>query len=62
LTWNGVTWTRLATPKGATGTLHGVTCVTADHCIAVGSQRGGNGTTTLSEFWNGTAWTIVSTA
>lgn len=62
LTWNGVTWTRLATPKGVTGTLQGVTCVTADDCIAVGSQRGGNGTTTLSEFWNGTAWTIVSTA
>jgi hypothetical protein len=60
LTWNGATWTRQATPRGTIGTLYGVTCVTSADCVAVGSARGGNGTRTLSEFWNGTAWTIVS--
>lgn len=62
LTWNGVTWTRQSTPSGTMGTLYGVTCLTAADCIAVGSTRGGNGTTTLSESWNGKAWTVVSTA
>ena len=57
LTWNGVTWIRQATAKGIIGTLYGVTCVTVADCVAVGSARGGNGTTTLSEIWNGKAWT-----
>jgi hypothetical protein len=60
LTWNGVTWTQQATPRGTIGTLHGVTCVTTADCVAVGSAQGGNGTHNLSEFWNGTAWTIVN--
>jgi hypothetical protein len=67
LTWNGVTWTQSraqATPSGTTGILYGVTCVTAADCVAVGSATGSDGThsltRSLSEFWNGTAWTIVN--
>jgi hypothetical protein len=57
-----VTWTRQATAKGTIGTLYGITCVTAVDCVAVGSARGGNSTRILSEFWNGTAWTVVNPA
>jgi len=62
LSWNGATWTRQATPKGAVGTLRGVTCVTAADCVAVGDAQAGPGTRSLAELWNGTAWTIISPA
>jgi len=61
LTWNGATWTSLPTPRGTRGALYGVTCVTATDCVAVGSApSGSNASHDLSEFWNGTAWTIVN--
>jgi hypothetical protein len=60
LTWNGATWTWQPTPRGTLGTLYGVTCVTATDCVAVGSAPSGNASRNLSEFWNGTAWTIVN--
>jgi hypothetical protein len=61
LTWNGTTWTSLPTARGARGALYGVTCVTATDCVAVGSApSGSNASRDLSEFWNGTAWTIVN--
>jgi hypothetical protein len=64
LTWNGATWTQSpaqATASGTTGILFGVTCVTAADCVAVGNAGGHNGTRNLSEFWNGTAWTVNPT-
>lgn len=61
LTWNGATWTWQPTPGGTRGTLYGVTCRTATDCVAVGSAPSGNNASrNLSEFWNGTAWTIVN--
>jgi hypothetical protein len=63
LTWNGATWTQSpvqATPSGTIGIFYGVTCVTAADCVAVGYVESGNSTHDLSEFWNGTAWTIVN--
>jgi hypothetical protein len=46
--------------------LNGVSCPSADDCMAVGNTNGeGDGTgvaQTLAEQWNGTSWTIVPSA
>jgi hypothetical protein len=65
--WNGTTWTIQATPNqtGQGGdNLQGVSCASGNACIAVG-YSGTPGTSsnsaTLSEVWNGTAWTVQAT-
>jgi hypothetical protein len=62
LTWNGAHWTEQLPPQVTVGgSLSSVTCVTATDCVAVGSAPSGNGASrNLSEFWNGTVWTIVN--
>ena len=58
--WNGTTWSVQATPnpKGEQiNGLLGVSCTSADACIAVG----GAGVNALSEVWNGTSWSIKPT-
>jgi hypothetical protein len=40
----------------SSGTLNGVSCVSAKSCVAVGYR----GDKTLIESWNGTAWSVVS--
>lgn len=68
--WNGTAWSVVRSPNvpssqprfpgEATGTLDGVTTVSADDVWAVGgSFPGGGAVHTLVEHWNGTAWTIV---
>jgi hypothetical protein len=62
--WNGTKWTIQSTddPAGSTGaTLNGVSCMSASDCLAVGSYNDGSTEVTLSEFWNGTSWTLHST-
>jgi hypothetical protein len=65
--WNGTTWKiqKTRNPTGAApSSLEGVSCATASACIAVGSYSV-TGTTdqlTLAEHWDGTHWTIQSTA
>jgi hypothetical protein len=64
--WNGSTWSVVPSPNPAAGRLgvnylDGVSCVSASACTAVGfywtnSRRVPR---TLTESWNGTAWTIV---
>ena len=61
--WNGWAWTLVDTarPDGAVATaLNGISCATASSCVAVGSATNGDfDQLTLTEFWNGTAWSIV---
>ncbi|HZZ97886.1 MAG TPA: Ig-like domain repeat protein, partial [Jatrophihabitantaceae bacterium] len=66
----GGRWTTLPTPdpSGPFGdTLHGVSCASVDYCVAVGEQngrgidQGADGAMTLTESWDGTAWTEVPT-
>ena len=55
--WNGTSWVLGPTPKSPGGTesgsLEGVSCVSATDCVAVGAAV---------EAWNGTSWSIQPTA
>jgi hypothetical protein len=64
--WDGHTWalTKVASPAHARfQSLNGVSCVTGGSCVAVGLSGipDAQGTATLAERWNGTAWTIQPT-
>jgi hypothetical protein len=63
--WDGAAWTIQPTPNPAdavTGALDGVSCSSTSACIAVGHYVDGAGTTgTLSEAWDGNAWTVQPT-
>ncbi len=68
--WNGTTWSIVTShdPNRSFAELHGMSCVTATNCNAVGDYFapnapppfGFNGTRTLIDRWNGTAWSIVA--
>jgi streptogramin lyase len=64
--WNGTEWTIQATPNpsGAKESrLEGVSCTAVSACTAVGYYVNSSGTPlTLVERWNGTEWTIQSSA
>ncbi len=63
--WDGTSWTIQPTPNpsGSTNSnLSGVSCASATSCTAVGSFSDSTGTFTLAERWDGTSWTIQSTA
>jgi hypothetical protein len=60
--WNGTSWTIVNSPNSSVNQyneLHGVTCVSASDCWAVGFYYNGS-YQTLIEHWNGTSWTIVN--
>jgi hypothetical protein len=62
--WDGKTWTALSGPpiSAAYVSVSGITAVSTSDVWAVGSTRGtarGAPYQTLSEHWNGTAWSIV---
>jgi hypothetical protein len=63
VTWNGTTWSLTPAPKKSVDSaLASVSCISASDCVAVGEYdggAGGPGYRTLSEVWNGTAWSIV---
>jgi hypothetical protein len=62
--WNGYTWTIVASPDQGNGfinQLDGVSCTSSTRCVAVGDYL--NATSefrTLVESWNGYTWTIVA--
>lgn len=63
--WNGTAWSIQTTPapSGATSSsFGGVSCTSASACTAVGTDSGNSGIVTLAESWNGTAWSVDSTA
>jgi hypothetical protein len=49
LLWNGTSWTRLAVPSSLSGQWTSVSCVSATHCVALGTGE--------FEVWNGSTWT-----
>ena len=64
--WNGISWAiqSVPTPSGSTHSgLHGVSCSSSTACTAVGySETGVGERSALAESWNGSTWTIQSTA
>jgi hypothetical protein len=61
-TWDGTTWTVQTVPAPADftdGQLLSVSCSTATACMAVGSSFADAGFETLTESWDGAAWTTV---
>jgi lysophospholipase L1-like esterase len=62
--WNGRRWRDqvVASPAGSTSsTLRGVTCLSANSCVAVGTSISSGVTTSLVEKWAGDAWSVEST-
>jgi hypothetical protein len=64
--WNGTAWSlqTAAVPTGAKKSyLEGVSCTAAAACTAVGTYESSAGVqTALAESWNGTAWSLQTTA
>jgi hypothetical protein len=64
--WNGANWSvqQTSAPGGASSSLFaGVSCASAASCVAVGYYVNSMGTQEpLAEAWNGSAWTIQTTA
>jgi hypothetical protein len=62
--WNGSEWSLITPPNptGAVGaTLESVSCTSSTSCMAVGNfHESGKKDKTLTESWNGTAWTVKS--
>jgi hypothetical protein len=56
--------TRTTPAAAVAGTLTAVSCASASNCIAVGhrSATSTSGATTLAEKWNGTKWSVVTSA
>src|ERR1700722_1449905 len=62
--WNGTSWSIVATPDPAGSTsaaFNGVSCVSTSGCSAVGFQQTGANFLNLAEVWDGSTWTIQST-
>lgn len=57
--WNGSRWSVVPTPAPADRTPDGVSCVSADWCVAVGSQEIKGKGSLLRESWNGTKWKVM---
>ena len=60
--WNGSVWSIVSSPNSNElngSALNGVSCSTANSCVAVGGPGGGSGSQTLIESWNGFSWSIV---
>jgi hypothetical protein len=56
-------WTNAqAAPGTGSNQLNDVSCTSASFCAAVGVQNFTTGGGTLTELWNGTAWTVVPSA
>ena len=56
-------WSLVPTPSTSPNRdndLYGVSCVSASFCVAVGVAADGGSAQTLTEQWNGTGWTMVS--
>jgi hypothetical protein len=59
--WNGVAWSVVPSPSpAAERTFYGVSCLSANWCVAVGTHRTdiSMSSRTLVESWNGSHWSI----
>lgn len=64
-TLNGDTWALVSSPDNGThdNYLYGVSCVSATRCQAVGTYHNPSGVyRTLAESWNGSSWSLLSSA
>ena len=63
--WDGTRWSLVSSPPAAPSSrynyLHGVSCIAANACVAVGDY-GTDKTRTLVESWDGKKWSIVPSA
>jgi hypothetical protein len=65
--WDGTAWSVMPIPQPPNEnfvTLNAVSCVSDDYCMAVGQDEAAGGKhtgQTLTELWNGSAWTIEPT-
>lgn len=63
--WNGSAWSILPParipPSTEFAVFAGVSCVSSDQCVAVGSYYNGSTNLALVEAWNGSAWSIRTT-
>ena len=63
--WNGSSWTLQSPPiptGGSSPFLEGVSCTSASACTAVGQYFTAGQQIPLAERWNGTSWSVQSTA
>ena len=63
--WNGTSWNIVASPNTSTtenNYLNSVSCTSTSFCMAAGYTAGGGYPQTLVEEWNGTSWSIVTSA
>jgi hypothetical protein len=63
--WNGTSWSIQTTsnPKGFNSFFAAISCTSATACTAVGSSfNSSGGAPALAERWNGTSWSIQTTA
>ncbi len=65
--WDGTSWSIVPSPNSALGSgtlddLYSVTCTSATDCFAVGYYYDGSYYKTLIEHWDGTSWSIVTSA
>lgn len=65
--WDGISWTRISSPNQGNedNRLYGIACVSPSDCWSVGSYLisptgGSSYLQTLTEHWDGSSWTIVS--
>jgi hypothetical protein len=62
--WNGHTWTVVLSPSrpptAITDELDAASCASTTFCVATGASSDGNTQKTLTDRWNGTAWSEVA--
>jgi hypothetical protein len=61
--WNGATWAIVTIPATSApdaDVLNGVSCPTTAFCMTTGYYNNGSTNQTMSETWNGTAWSLVT--
>ena len=61
--WDGAAWSIVAHPhpaKSKSGYFVGVACASSTDCFAVGTSYDGSYSHPLTEHWDGTAWSIVT--
>ena len=63
--WDGSSWSIVSSPSTSTSdgnVLSGVACSSASQCRAVGSYGNNTNGYTLTEQWDGSSWSVVSSA
>ncbi len=61
-TWDGTSWSVVSSPNTSPteeNALDGVSCTSAQFCVAVGNHDDSTPAQTLVESWDGTAWSIT---